>query len=71
MNGERVVERLLATDPRDVGCDDAFEHLDVFVELTLAHADAAGRYPGIAVHLSHCASCALDFQGLLVAVSCD
>lgn len=71
MTGDRALERLLATDSRDVGCDEAFEHVDVFVELTLANADAAGRFPGIAVHLGHCPSCAQDLQGLLAAAGCD
>ena len=69
MTGERAVQRLLATDPRDVGCAETFEHLDVFVELTLAHADAAARHPGVAVHLGTCPACAQDFQGLLAAAS--
>ena len=70
MNGPTPLERLLATDPRDVGCAETFENIDAFAELTLDRRDAAGRYPGVAAHLSACTSCAQDFQGLLAAASC-
>ena len=71
MNGPLSLARLLATDRRDVGCAETFEHIDAFAELTLDRRDAAGRYPGVAAHLSACTSCAQDFQGLLAAASCE
>ncbi len=70
MNDPMPLEFFLVTDPRDVGCAETFECIDAFVELTLDRRDAAGRYPGVAVHLSACTSCAQDFQGLLAAASC-
>ena len=58
-------ERFLATDPRDVGCDEAMAVLHVYVELLAAGVDAAGHYPGLASHLAACGSCAEDARGML------
>jgi len=63
------LERFLRTDPRDAGCEEAMAVLHIYVDLTLAGADAAGRYPGAAAHLLACGPCAEDFTGLLAAVS--
>jgi hypothetical protein len=38
-------ERFLATDPCDVGCDEAMAVLHVYVELLAAGIDAAVEYP--------------------------
>jgi hypothetical protein len=67
----RSLERLLAADPRDVGCDGAIAVLHVYVELLAARIDAAEQFPGVATHLAACASCAEDTRGLLAAVEDD
>jgi hypothetical protein len=63
------LERFLRTDPRDVGCDEAMAVLHIYVDLVAADQDAAGRYPGVAAHLSACGPCSEDFAGLLIAVA--
>lgn len=62
------LERFLATDPQDVGCDEAVAILHVYVDLLAAGIDPAGRYPGVAAHLAACGPCADDAKGLLLAV---
>ena len=64
-----ALERFLRTDPRDVGCEEAMAVLHVYVDLVAAGQDAAGRYPGVAVHLQACGPCGEDFAGLLAAVA--
>jgi hypothetical protein len=72
MTGWReVLERFLATDPRDVGCDEAMAVLHLYAELLAAGVDAAEHYPGLASHLAACAPCAEDAHGLLAAVQDD
>lgn len=72
MTGWRAgLERFLATDPRDVGCDQARAALHVYAELLAAGADAAGQYPGLASHLAACGSCAEAADGLRAAVQDD
>jgi hypothetical protein len=68
VSGWSAFDRFLDTDPRDVGCERAMELLHVYVELVAADADAAKRYPGVAVHLAACGPCSEDFAGLLAAV---
>ena len=64
-----ALDRFLATDPRDVGCEQALQILHVYVEVALegGHGLAAHRYPGVAAHLAACGPCDDDFQGLLAA----
>ncbi len=70
MIGWPELDRLLLTDPRDVGCDEAMRMLHLYVELVSHRQDgAASRYPGIAAHLAACGPCSVDYQGLLAAVT--
>lgn len=59
------LERFLATDPRDVGCDEVMAVMQVYAELLAENADAAKQYPGVAAHLAACEACAEDVDGLL------
>ena len=61
------LERFLATDPRDVGCEQALAVLHVYVDLVLAGARPERQHPGVAAHLSACGPCNEDFEGLLRA----
>jgi hypothetical protein len=62
------LEEFLQTDPRDTGCDETFEVLDVYAELMLGNAHPELRFPGVAAHLRGCRPCAEDLVGLLAAV---
>ena len=44
MNHGSSLDKLLATDPADVGCDRTFELLDVYVEVELAGQDPQPRF---------------------------
>jgi hypothetical protein len=69
MSDMERLDRFLRTDPRDVGCEEAMAVLHIYVDLTANDEDAAGRYPGVAVHLKACGPCDEDFRGLLLAVT--
>lgn len=62
-----VLDRFLAADPRDVGCEQALEVLDLYVEMLLEDplGLAGCRLPGVTIHLASCGACDDDFQGLL------
>ena len=62
------LERFLATDPRDVGCDEAMAVMHLYAELLAAGVDAAEQYPGVAAHLAAGVASAGDVDGLLAAV---
>jgi hypothetical protein len=71
VNARGKLDRFLATDPADVGCEEAMSVLHVYVDLLAAGQDAAGAYPGVAAHLAVCGPCGEDFEGLLAAVTQD
>lgn len=56
---------LLTTDPRDVGCEETWQLIDVYAELVLSGEDPELALPGITAHLSSCDPCAEDYRGLL------
>jgi hypothetical protein len=67
-----ALERFLATDPLDVGCDEAIAMLHVYVDLVAVDSDQArAAHPGVAAHLAACGPCQEDFEGLLAAVLRD
>ena len=59
--------RFLATDPVDVGCDEALRLLHIYVDLIGAGEDPEGRLPGLAAHFRACGPCAEDLDGLLAS----
>ena len=60
-----ALQRFLATDPRDAGCEQTLEAMHVYAELVASGEDPEQHYPGIAVHLRTCKPCAEDLTGLL------
>ncbi len=68
MNGWSALDRFLRTDPRDVGCAQAMDMLNIYAELVAAGEPAEQLYPGVAAHLHACGPCGEDFEGLLAAI---
>ena len=66
-----TLEDLLLADPKDPGCQAAFEFIAPYVELELAGKDAAAAYPGVAAHLRCYPACRLDHDGLLEAARAE
>ena len=48
----------------EVTCEACFEHLDRYVELERAGADANAAVPGMAAHLEGCPACAEEYESL-------
>ena len=71
MSGRNVLDQFLRTDPRDVGCEQAIQVLDIYVDAIVKDGAEATewRYPGVAAHLRACGPCGEDFAGLLAAVT--
>lgn len=68
-NTPEWIERFLAADPRDAGCDEVMNVLHIYVDLQAAGVDPEERYPGVTAHLAACDACAEDVRGLLAAVA--
>ena len=71
MSGRHALDQFLRTDPRDVGCEQAIEVLDLYVDAIVKDGTEATerRYPGVAAHLRASGPCGEDFAGLLAAVT--
>jgi hypothetical protein len=69
MSDKMSLDRFLATDPRDVGCEEAMAVLHVYVDLVASGADVTSEYAGVVAHLESCGPCGEDFDGLLAAVT--
>jgi predicted anti-sigma-YlaC factor YlaD len=63
----RGLDEMLRAEEGDAGCSAGEDILDAYVELELAGEDAAGVYPGTAIHLRSCPGCRADHDGLLEA----
>ncbi|WP_158861770.1 hypothetical protein [Leifsonia sp. AG29] len=68
MSARSRVGDFLRTDRADAGCSKTMSLMHVYAELVLSGADAAARYPGVAIHLKRCPACGQDFDGLLAAL---
>lgn len=60
---------VLTTDPRDVGCEEAWRLIDAYAEIVESGGDPETTFPGITVHLRRCDPCGEDYRGLLEAMS--
>ena len=71
-NSDKLNQFLQAVDGMKeaaMGCDDAFVHLDAYVEAVLSGKDAQTLFPDVAEHLANCKACAEEFELLKIAVS--
>jgi hypothetical protein len=55
----------LTTRPDEIGCDECFEQLDRYIDMTLAGKDVAEAMPLVADHLGRCQDCREEFEALL------
>ena len=61
---DAVLGRVLGPDAPELTCEQCFEELDRYVELTVAGDLADARIPGMRAHLDGCPACAEDFASL-------
>jgi hypothetical protein len=66
-----VLSRVLGPTEPEVGCDECFDELDRYVELTVAGRDAHAAVPGLRAHLAGCPACLQEFESLRDLVSGD
>ena len=62
---QETLGRLLGPSEEEIGCDECFEQLDVYVELEVAGEDADARVPGLRAHLQGCPACREEHESLL------
>jgi hypothetical protein len=64
-SGPGLVASLLGPQGQQVGCEECFELLDVYVDAELAGADADSALPGLREHLAGCPACREEHESLL------
>jgi hypothetical protein len=65
---QEMVRGILSTQDDEIGCDECFEEMDRFVEMTLAGKNAAEALPLVEDHLNRCRDCREEFEALLTAL---
>ena len=65
---KQMAREIITTRPDEIGCDECFEQLDRFVEMTLAGKNAAEAMPLVQDHLERCHDCHEEFEALLAAL---
>jgi len=65
---KQMVREIGTTRLDEIGCDECFEQLDRFVEMTLAGKNAAEAMPLVQDHLERCDDCREEFEALMVAL---
>jgi hypothetical protein len=63
-NRDALLGRVLGPGAPELTCEQCFEELDRYVELSLAGEAADARIPGMRAHLDGCPACAEDFHSL-------
>ena len=63
-SGRFALERLLGPRAPEIGCEECFEQLDIYVELELAGADPETKLPGFRSHLEGCPACRDEHESL-------
>jgi anti-sigma factor RsiW len=62
------LDRLLGPEGPEIGCDECFDKLDVYVEAELAGRDPDAAVPGLRAHLAGCPACAEEHASLRALV---
>jgi hypothetical protein len=59
-----TIRRILGPGEPELGCEECFDELDRYVELTLAGSEADVAVPGMRAHLDGCPACGEDYESL-------
>ena len=65
---KEMARGIVTTRPDEIGCDECFEQLDRFVEMTLDGKSPAEAMPLVQDHLNRCGNCREEFEALLTAI---
>ena len=66
---KQMARGIATTRSDEIGCDECFEQLDQFVEMTLDGKSPAEAMPLVQDHLNRCGDCREEFEALLTAIS--
>jgi hypothetical protein len=61
---DHALAQFIGTDAPELGCDECFDLVDVYVDTELRGEDADAAIPGMREHLVGCPACAEEYQSL-------
>jgi hypothetical protein len=61
---DELIAALLGPADPELTCEECFQQLDRYVDLTLAGGDRDGLVPGMHAHLTGCPACREDYDSL-------
>jgi hypothetical protein len=65
---KKMVREVITTRPDEIGCDECFEQLDRFAEMTLAGKEITEATPLVQDHVERCEDCHEEFEALLAVL---
>ena len=65
---KNLIRAVAATRPDEIGCDECFQQVDVFVEQVIAGKPSDAAMQLVEQHLTMCTSCQEEYQALLDAL---
>lgn len=65
---KRLLRGIMTAHADEIACDECFQQLDRFVEVSLAGKDVAEAMPLVKDHLERCKDCREEFELLLAAL---
>jgi hypothetical protein len=65
---KQLVRGIATARPDEFACEECFEQLDCFVEMTLAGRNPTEAMPLVQDHLDRCGDCREEFEALLAAL---
>jgi hypothetical protein len=68
-DAQRLIAALLGPSEPELTCDECFEELDRYVDLTLAGRERDRVVPGMRAHLHGCPACRADYESLVAFVA--
>ncbi len=63
-----LVREIHEAREQEIGCEECFEQVDLFVSMELSGIDAAHALPMVRDHLLVCGECRAEFEALLSAL---
>lgn len=66
---KQMARGIMTTRRDEIACDECFEHIDRYVEMTLDGTDPTEALGLVQDHLSRCRDCREEFEALQTAVA--
>jgi len=68
---KKMTRAIATTRDEEIGCDDCFEFVDIFVEAELKGKNPAEAMPLVEAHLNRCPNCLEELEALLDAIKAN